>query len=65
MPKIPNSNTVICDGCGVEIGWSPILYQQRLYCCRACASGMECACDYPPEENGATKAQPAVLVFSE
>lgn len=48
--------TIFCDGCGVEITWSPVvvkvarpgwqvLPQRPLrYCCQACADGFPCNC---------------------
>lgn len=50
MARIPNSNAVVCDGCGVEITWAPLLVKGRQYCCQDCAEGRPCQCDYPPEE---------------
>lgn len=49
-------DAVFCDGCGVEITFSPvvvkdthlglvILAQRPLrYCCQACAQGLPCSC---------------------
>ena len=49
-------NTIFCDGCGVEITWSPVLVRntgpgfgllaQRplRYCCQDCAQGLPCNC---------------------
>ncbi|HSQ28183.1 MAG TPA: hypothetical protein VLM80_13755 [Anaerolineales bacterium] len=49
-------NTIFCDGCGVEITWSPVLVRNsRLgsgllvqrplrYCCQACSEGLPCKC---------------------
>lgn len=49
-------STIFCDGCGVEITWSPVLVRNtRLglglvaqrplrFCCQACAQGLPCNC---------------------
>jgi hypothetical protein len=39
-----------CEGCGVEITWSPILVKGKQYCCRVCANGGECRCGYAVED---------------
>lgn len=36
--------SVWCDGCGVEILWSPVIEAGRDYCCQECARGEECDC---------------------
>jgi hypothetical protein len=38
------SDTVFCDGCGVEITWAPVRSGQHDYCCQDCADGYECSC---------------------
>jgi hypothetical protein len=42
MVKI--ENTLFCDGCGVEIPLSPVIKDQREYCCEDCAQGYQCKC---------------------
>jgi hypothetical protein len=49
MAKI--EGVIYCDGCGVEITWSPVILQatkaaQRSghYCCADCADGRPCRC---------------------
>lgn len=51
MVKI--DGVVFCDGCGVEITWSPVVvraahgaHQTRsgVYCCADCADGRPCRC---------------------
>ncbi len=37
-------DAVYCDGCGVEITWSPIQKGNEIYCCIDCRDGMECSC---------------------
>jgi len=37
-------NTVYCDGCGVEITWSPVVHNTRDYCCQDCYQGLPCKC---------------------
>ncbi len=36
--------TVWCDGCGVEITWSPVHDKSRTYCCQDCRDGQPCKC---------------------
>lgn len=43
-------NRVWCEGCGVEVTWGPFLFHGRCFCCRDCADGRECQCDFPEEE---------------
>lgn len=45
-----NSDTIWCDGCGVEITWAPLKANQSDYCCRDCAGGYECGCGARMEE---------------
>jgi hypothetical protein len=33
-----------CDGCGVEISWSPVIAGETKYCCQDCQNGYECDC---------------------
>jgi hypothetical protein len=33
-----------CDGCGVEITWTPVLLGNRIYCCVDCQKGLRCDC---------------------
>ncbi len=42
MSKFQES--VICEGCGAEITWSPVNKQDRLYCCEDCSNGLPCDC---------------------
>jgi hypothetical protein len=37
-------NTIYCDGCGVEITWSPIIIERRDYCCQDCLEVRPCKC---------------------
>ena len=37
-------DVVWCQGCGVEITWSPYILDHRIYCCEYCARGLECHC---------------------
>jgi hypothetical protein len=39
-----DNGMVWCDGCGLEITWSPIVRGKRKYCCQDCASGLPCDC---------------------
>ncbi len=51
------SDTVFCDGCGVEITWAPVRSKQRDYCCQDCADGYECNCGARMEEDDYTRGQ--------
>ncbi len=47
------AETLWCDGCGVEIHWSPLESADLVYCCTKCLQGERCPCsdlpeDYPP-----------------
>lgn len=42
--------TVWCDGCGVEILWSPIEETGRDFCCEECRRGWPCECGDRLEE---------------
>lgn len=37
-------DTVWCDGCGVEILWSPVIMRTHDYCCENCLTGLPCEC---------------------
>lgn len=39
-------DTHFCDGCGVEIGLSPVVVvkDHQEYCCQDCAQGYQCKC---------------------
>ena len=37
-------DTIYCDGCGVEILWTPVRANSRHYCCADCRDGYQCAC---------------------
>lgn len=40
-----NSESVVyCDGCGIEITWSPVVEDGRRYCCKDCRDGLPCRC---------------------
>lgn len=41
---VRTEDTTFCDGCGVEILLSPVVIEDRHYCCRDCADGLECEC---------------------
>lgn len=45
MGRVKGTGLIVCDGCGVEITWTPVVRQKRIYCCRACAQGLSCECD--------------------
>ena len=50
MPVDPPKTELRCEGCGVEITWSPMLAKGKRYCCRVCANGGECRCGYGVED---------------
>jgi hypothetical protein len=41
---VNQTNTILCDGCGVEITWSPITASERSFCCVDCQQGRPCTC---------------------
>lgn len=62
MSRIRNTHTIVCDGCGVEVTWTPVVEGQRIFCCQQCAQGLPCECDYPPEEGKAKQAEPVGML---
>jgi hypothetical protein len=63
MTRIFVTNSVVCDGCGVEITWAAVVLDGKTYCCQDCAEGRECECDYPPEESR-TDEQPTLVALT-
>ncbi|MCS6843864.1 MAG: hypothetical protein NZ528_06000 [Caldilineales bacterium] len=61
MARVLHLDLLICDGCGVEIQWAPVVVGARTFCCQDCAEGRPCRCDYPPEEPQAA-AEPALVL---
>jgi hypothetical protein len=41
---LKKTETIICDGCGVEVTWSPVAANDRYYCCIECQQGRPCSC---------------------
>ena len=41
---VRTENIHYCDGCGVEIQLSPVLKDDRQYCCQDCSQGLACHC---------------------
>jgi len=45
-----SDDTVFCDGCGVEVCWSPVIMHDPIifkiyhYCCDECLDGLTCKC---------------------
>jgi hypothetical protein len=35
-----------CANCDIEILWTPVGVGEKTYCCRGCAAGGPCNCDY-------------------
>ncbi|MFZ2361300.1 MAG: hypothetical protein WA040_18305 [Anaerolineae bacterium] len=65
MTRISNTNTVVCDGCGVEIAWAAFVLGDKTFCCVDCAEGRDCECDYPPQESPtAGQQQPTLAVVA-
>jgi hypothetical protein len=44
-----HTQTIFCDGCGAEIGWLPVIVEQRHFCCTDCAEGRSCTCGLQAE----------------
>lgn len=63
MTRISVTNTVVCDGCGVEITWAAVVLNGKTYCCQDCAEGRACECDYPPEEVRSAQQPSAVALM--
>ncbi len=64
MSRISMTNTVVCDGCGIEIAWAAVVLDAKIYCCQDCAEGRVCECDYPPEESRTGDLQPVLGVVA-
>jgi len=62
MARIRYTNTVVCDGCGVEIFWTPVVQGEKSFCCQQCALGLPCECDFPPDEGKARQAEAAAVL---
>ena len=62
MTRVSYTTMVVCDGCGVEITWAPVVVKRRMYCCHDCAQGRACECDYPPEADVVPIAKAATLI---
>jgi hypothetical protein len=54
-------DTIWCDGCGVEILWSPVLHGARDYCCEDCGRGWPCECGARQEQEDERRAQAGEL----
>lgn len=33
-----------CQGCGIEVTWSPYLNNEQMFCCEECSRGIFCRC---------------------
>jgi hypothetical protein len=64
MTRIAMTNTVVCDGCGIEITWAAVVLDGKTYCYQDCAEGRVCECDYPPEESPTDAQQPTLLALA-
>jgi hypothetical protein len=53
-----HNETVWCDGCGVEIVWTPTVRAERDYCCEACVAGQACLCGERMELDSRRRARP-------
>lgn len=56
------SDTIWCDGCGVEVLWAPVRAQERDYCCADCRDGYACNCGSRVEEEDYPRAGSAGAV---
>lgn len=56
------TDTLWCDGCGVEIPGAPVRLHGRSYCCEECARGVVCACGELLSEDERRKIGPDRLV---
>ncbi len=64
-----HEDTVFCDGCGVEVLWTPVRAGHHDYCCEDCKNGYECNCgprmeddDYPRDQGlGAYEGAPGEM----
>ncbi len=47
---------LVCQNCGIEIEWQPVIVDRQPYCCLGCAQGGPCQCDYArlPSPNAPT-----------
>lgn len=52
-------NTIYCDGCGVEITWSPVIIGLRDYCCEDCREGLPCRCGERMEQEEERRGTPS------
>lgn len=62
---------VHCDGCGVEITWSPVVVRtatgqiqlrQSEYCCADCADGRPCRCSERMEFDDETRERGKISI---
>jgi hypothetical protein len=59
---LEGTNTLLCDGCGVEITWAPVVKRAQQgralfhYCCNDCWKGRECKCGERMELDADRKA---------
>ncbi|MBV9615301.1 MAG: hypothetical protein JO031_07595 [Ktedonobacteraceae bacterium] len=44
--SLPQEQAPRCANCDIEILWPPVVVGEKTYCCRGCASGGPCSCDY-------------------
>ena len=60
-----SEDTIWCDGCGVEIRWSPFIIGGQDFCCQDCADGIKCKCvqitDWEDEYQNNTSQYPMSL----
>lgn len=52
------TDTIRCNGCGVEILWSPIVSGERDYCCEDCRQGWPCDCGERQEQEDDQRDRP-------
>ena len=39
-----HTDTIFCQGCGVEILWGALIAHKGYYCCQDCLDGRPCTC---------------------
>jgi hypothetical protein len=59
-----NPEFTYCQGCGIEVTWSPHLVNNQSFCCDDCSRGIECGCatrrELDDERPGGPSGTPSV-----
>jgi hypothetical protein len=61
---VRRTETILCDGCGVEITWSPVVSNDRLFCCVECQQGLPCTCGDRMEEEDEHRDSVSAIIDS-